>query len=237
MRKHHLVILPVLLLWTSTACAGVAGSGVIATEHRKVDDFSEVSLAGGLEVSIRPGPTSVVLEGDDNIIALYRSEVKDGRLTIEPAEKWGRLRPSQRVKATVTTPHLKRLEASGGVQVSLEATTDRALALELSGGVEFNAKGVDVDSLTVDASGGVEVELGGRAQAATFDLSGGVEVHAKALQIASATLEASGGCEVELQVTESLTGEASGGVDIAVSGNPAKRRVETSGLAHVSYAH
>lgn len=222
------------LLVASTACAELLhGSGVIRTESRNVAEFAEVDLSGGLDVTIRTGPTAVVVEGDDNLLRLYRTEVTEGRLVIGP--KQGSLVPTRPIKVTVTTPHLRSVEASGGVEVLIEGSTDKALSLELSGGVDLKAPALDVETLELEASGGVDLELGGRAGSATLELSGGVNVRGRQLEVASAQLDASGGCDVGLQVTGSITGDASGGVDVTVYGNPPKSRLHASGGAEVTF--
>lgn len=222
------------LFVATTACAGVRGSGVIRSETREIADFAEVDVSGGLSVTIRDGAASMIIEGDDNLLALYRSEVKNGRLVIEPKEL-GSIHPTRRMKVMLTTPHLRRVEASGGVELSIESATDKRFELDLSGGVEARAEKLDVDSLGLEASGGVSLDLAGRAKSAVLALSGGVDVDAKGLALASAKLDASGGCEVDLTVTQDITGDAAGGVDVTVYGNPPKSRLHTSGGSDVTF--
>lgn len=227
-------ILLATALVASTACAGVHGSGVIRSESRKIQDFEQIDVSGGLAVTVRTGPTSLTIEGDDNLVALYRTEVKDGRLVIAPKDNVS-LNPTREIKVTVTTPRLSRVEASGGVDVLIEATTEKNFELDLSGGVELKAAALELESLKLEASGGVTLDVGGRAHNAVIDLSGGVHVRGKGLEVANAKLDASGGCEVEMKVTEAIVGSASGGVDVTVYGNPPKSRLHTSGGADVSF--
>lgn len=223
-----------LALLASTACAQfVHGSGVMRSESRRVPEFAELEVSGGPEVVVRNGPTALVIEGDDNLVALYRTEVKGGRLIIEPRQGW--LSPTTPIKVTVTTPHLRRVQASGGVDLTIDGSTDKQLALELSGGVDVRAAALDVDTLDLEASGGVTLDLGGRAREANIELSGGVNLRGKQLTVATAKVEASGGCDVRLAVSEAISGEASGGVNVAVYGNPPKSRLHTSGGADVTF--
>ncbi len=222
------------ILVATSACAGTRGSGIKLSESRKIAEFNEIDVSGGVTLEVKKGPPSLTIEGDDNVVPLWRTEVKNGRLIIERNSKeW--LSTKNSITVRVTTPSLKRLEASGGVDVSLENVAEAKFALELSGGVELSAPQLAVDSLSVDASGGATLVISGTAREAKLDLSGGVDVKAKELQVAQLAIDASGGCEVEVTAKESVTGEASGGVDLAIHGNPPKSRVHTSGGADIRY--
>ncbi|MBL8909795.1 MAG: DUF2807 domain-containing protein [Archangium sp.] len=218
-----LALVPVLL----------ATSTFAATESRKVTDFTEIEVADGVTLEVKKGAPSLTIEGDEKSIALYTTEVVAGRLRIFRKER-GVFRTSREVVVKVSTPTLKRIEASGGVNATLDSVTDKQFAASLSGGVELNAKGVNADLFDLDASGGVTVRADGTAKNAKLHASGGVGVKAKELKIASVDLDASGGCSLEVTAKESISGEISGGVDVKVYGNP-KSRVRSSGGADVNY--
>ncbi|MDP1821864.1 MAG: head GIN domain-containing protein [Archangium sp.] len=219
---------------STTAVAGVRGSGIKFTETRKIADFSEIEVSDGVNLEVKAGPTSLTIEGDDNIVPLYGTEVVGGTLRVHRKTK-ERVSTDRELIVRVTTPSLKHLSASGGVHASLVDVVGKTFVAELSGGVELNAPRLAVDSLALDASGGVNVVMSGRAQAAKFNLSGGVEVKAKGLEVAAASVDASGGCQVDVTVKDSVTGEISGGVGLTVHGNPPKSRVRTGGGADVEY--
>lgn len=233
MRALPLLSLLIVVVST-TACAGIHGSGIKLTEARKIADFTQIEVGGGVTLEVKRGPTSLTIEGDDNIVPLYSTEVREGRLVIRrKGSDW--LSTQRKLLVKVTTPQLERLDASGGVDVTLENVAAPKFAVELSGGVELSAPNLDLESLDLEASGGVNVAMSGQARAAKLSLSGGVGIKAKELQVAQVALDASGGCNVDITAKESVTGEASGGVDLTVHGNPPKSRVHTSGGADVQY--
>lgn len=229
-----LPLLALVALTSTTASAGIRGSGIKFTETRKIADFSEIEVSDGVNLEVKQGPTSLTIEGDDNIVPLYSTEVVGGLLRIHRKTK-ERVSTDRELVVRVTTPSLKHLAASGGVHASLVDVVGKTFAAELSGGVELNAPRLAVDSLDLVASGGVNVAMSGRAHEAKFNLSGGVEVKAKGLEVAQASVDASGGCQVDVTVKESVTGEVSGGVGLTVHGNPPKSRVRTGGGADVEY--
>jgi hypothetical protein len=229
-------VLSALVLASTTACAGVHGSGtIVRTQAPKLEPFTEVDVSGGLEVTVRKGSPSVVLEGDDNIVAQYEVGVVGERLRIRPRGDVS-LRPSRAVKAWVTVPVLKKLEAAGGVDVVVESGVEKDLSLDLAGGVDFRAASLELAALQVEASGGVKLALAGVADQASFELTGGVEMDAAHLSVQTVKLEASGGCDLDLTATQAISGEASGGVDVTVRGNPPKSRLQSSGGTSVRWA-
>lgn len=229
-------LLAVALLVSTSACAGVVGSGTIVRSQRSdLPAFTALELAGGLDATVRQGPPGLVLEGDDNILSQYEIVVDGETLKVRPRQGVS-LSPSRKVTALITLPTLRKVDASGGVGVLVESGVEKELALDLSGGVDFKAGALALASLKLEASGGVEVELSGSAEFADVNLSGGVHLDADGLSAKTVTLDASGGCDVDLTATEAITGEASGGVDIVIRGNPPKSRLQGSGGTSIRYA-
>src|SRR3712207_1838364 len=88
MRKVFMIVLVgVLGLFGITACNslfGVNGSGNLISETRQVAGFSAVDLDGVGELNIQQGSTeSLLIEGDDNIVPLITSTVRNGRLVLD----------------------------------------------------------------------------------------------------------------------------------------------------------
>jgi hypothetical protein len=233
MRALPLLGLLAVVLSTS-ALAAIRGSGVKLTESRKIADFTQIEVSDGVNLEVKKGATSLTIEGDDNIVPLYSTEVVGGTLRIRRNSRES-LSTSRELIVRVTTPSLSHLTASGGVHASLVDVVAPKFAAELSGGVELSAPRLALESLDLEASGGVNVAMSGKAHAAKFNLSGGVEVKAKTLEVDQLAVDASGGCDLDITAKESITGDASGGVGLTVHGNPPKSRVRTSGGADVTY--
>ena len=220
-------------LLASSALA-VTGSGTKLKETRKISDFTEIEVSDGITLDVQKGATSLTIEGDDNLVPLYTTEVVKGRLRIHRATRES-VRTKLELVVRVTTPSLKRIEASGGVDATLDGVAAKDFEATLSGGVDFKAQKLDLDTLALEASGGVELTLAGKAKSAKVQTSGGVNLKGKGLEIAQLTVDASGGCSLDVTARESITGEVSGGVGVTVYGNPPKSRVRTSPGASVDY--
>jgi hypothetical protein len=229
---------PSLLLTAAvlaSSCVFAHGRGEVRSEARAVAPFEALEVSGGFEVVVRPGsPASVQVSGDADVLPLIRVEVVGSTLVIEPKER-SFLRSNRGVVITVVTPPLKRLEASGGIALDAQSALARDARVALHGGVEAKITGIDAERLQLDASGGADVRLTGKTQRLELGASGGVELCSTALSANHVTLDASGGCTLEVTATESVQGDASGGVSVVVRGDPPKSRVETSGGASVEY--
>lgn len=231
MRALFVLIVPVVIAAAVSSSSAIAD---VATETRNISEFHAVHITGGVELTVRRGEApSLVISGKREDIAALRTEVKDGVLVIEPSDV--RVGARRRVGIAVTTPRLDSVKASGGVRVTVESGAGRTLAVRASGGVVFSAKGLELEGLELDASGGALLELSGRAAELRAELSGGVDLDARHLSADRVALDASGGCTASVNAKESLSGSASGGVNVEVRGRPRKALVKTSGGSGVEY--
>lgn len=86
----------------------------------------------------------------------------------------------------------------------------------------------------LEASGGSSVIGQGEARLLEVEASGGADVDLATLTVAEMSLDASGGASLIVNVTQTVTGAASGGADVVVQGSPPQQGIETSGGAEVS---
>ena len=133
----------------------------------------------------------------------------------------------------VTLPTLVSLTASGGSDVSTEGTfTSDTLKLVASGGSDL-VIAVSATTLEATASGGSDMRVTGTARSASVRSSGGSDLDASGLTAAEADVQSSGGSDLSIAVRDKLVGNASGGSDIAYSGQPTVVDVNTSGGADI----
>ncbi|HEY6628432.1 MAG TPA: DUF2807 domain-containing protein [Acidimicrobiia bacterium] len=102
----------------------------------------------------------------------------------------------------------------GGEDRYVEVTVPTLLGLTASGGADVIGQGA-LDVLDVNASGGANVDLA-------------------LLPVGDVTLEASGGANIVVNVTDAITGTASGGADVSVQGDPPLQNIDVSGGADLS---
>lgn len=189
----------------------VVGSGEVTSEVRKVSDFSEVEAHGGVRLELVNGGThSVVVTAQPNLLPITTTTVAGSRLTVDTTSGYT---TTQGITVKVTTPSLRAISLSGGTTATGEGLTAASLSVESSGGARLTLSGT-ADDLDVQASGGAILELG-------------------SLRVKTAKVELSGGVVATVNVSSSLSGNASGGVVVHLATRPGTVNVETSGGAAV----
>ena len=192
------------------ACYGVEGSGKATTDDRETGEFSNISLSGNLELEfVTADKTSVSLHGDDNLVALVKTEVKDGQLRI-----WSDENLKESVLAVVTAPAL--------------------IALDCSGATKANIAGVSTDSFELDVSGASKITLAGTVKAFDADLSGAIQLDAEQLKTEKTKLSIRGAMKANVFVTRELTARVSGAGKVTYAGNPARMTSDVGGSGSVS---
>src|SRR3954463_10867895 len=83
MKKAILFLSFALLMLNGCKFDRVAGSGTMKLDKRSVPAFTSVDISGAYEVEIVvQKEQSIEIEGDDNLLALIKTEVKNGVLEI-----------------------------------------------------------------------------------------------------------------------------------------------------------
>jgi hypothetical protein len=220
---------------------GVRGSGHSVEEERQTPDFVVLEVSDGIDATVVVDPTrsrQVRLVGDDNLVALVRTELEGANtlrvfFRLEEVGHWSSPNP---LRVEVTVPRLEALGRSGGSTVDLSGTiTSESFSLTASGGGTVRARGLATGTLFLHASGGTDVTLSGQAHRVQSELSGGGTLRAREFSAREATLESSGGGETVMRVSESLRVEASGGGEVHIVGRPAVHAQDLSGGSTLTF--
>lgn len=135
---------------------GATGSGNVKTEKREIGAFSAVDVSGAYEVEIvcqkQPG---IEVEGDDNILPLVKTYVKDKTLYITSEHSYS---VKKSIKVRVTTGDLYAVSASGASTITLDGVKNEQLAIETSGASNIDAAG-ETKSLEIESSGASKVDV------------------------------------------------------------------------------
>ena len=197
---------------STSAAGGNEGSGMLATEHRDVDDFTRVDLAGTSRVIVRVGaPKSVVVRGDDNLLHLITTKVTDGTLVV-----------SQKGDFT----------SNRGIEV--EVATPSLAGVKLSGTGALVVTGVNAQQFGVDLSGTGSLDASGRAQRVELTLSGVGNARLRQLVSADTHVVLSGTGSAAVVAMKSLDASLSGSGSVTYYGKPqhVKTSVTGSGAIH-----
>jgi hypothetical protein len=219
------LLLPLTLI-PLTACGvsinldgpSVAGSGVVTTETRTVPAFERVDVGGEYDVVVRVGATrSVVIAGDDNLLPLIRTEVREGTLHIESEED---LRPRDGIRIEIGIESLRGIHSGGSSDVAVRDVRSPAFDASVSGSSELSADGAFGD-LSASISGSGEIHMDGTANAIDGQVSGSGELDLLEVRARSARVEVSGSGGATVNVSERLDAHVSGSGDVRYAGRPA----------------
>jgi hypothetical protein len=231
----------------------VKGNGNVITETRTTDSYDQISAAGSFDVILVKGTEGkITLEGEENIISLIETEVKDNKLKV--AFKRG-VNVSYRRHITITIPfedlnavsfagsgNLKSeyvikadklnasLAGSGDVNLPLEGTQ---IKVSVSGSGNFTAQ-IKSQNLTASLAGSGDIELDGDSQTVEIAVSGSGDVDAKNLQSDKAKISIAGSGDVLVTSRVEIYARVSGSGNIDYYGKPQKEDIKVSGSGRVS---
>lgn len=178
---------------------GVRGSGNRVTEKRDVPGFLSVEVSGAFEVEIVcQKERSLEIIGDDNILPLVTTEVKNNTLRINNSKSYNANRP---ITVKISVADLEGISTSGASKI--------------------NVSDIKNSELKVDSSGASKVSLTGETKKLTIDTSGASIIEAKELHAEKVDVESSGAGYVSVYATDLLNASASGATRIDYYGNPA----------------
>lgn len=217
---------------------GVQGSGNIESQTREVQDFLAVSINYPAEVVIQQGNVeSVKLETDDNLLPQISTTVDDGVLIIENKEnRWSqRVKPTERVKITITVKDLREIEFSSAGNVTVESLNTNELSLHLNGVGQMTLNDLDVRRLESRLSGAGNIEANGVADELDIRISGVGGFDAPKLESLVGVVRISGAGSATVFVQDDLTARVSGAGSINYYGSPTLHE-DISGAGSVSRA-
>lgn len=195
----------------------VVGSGVRTSISRTVATFDRVDIGGEYDVVIRVGAApSVVLEGDDNLLPLIRTEVRGGTLHIDAEEN---LRSREPIRIAIGVAALNAVHSGGSSDIAVRDVRSEAFEASVSGSSDLTANG-DFGALSASISGSGEIHMTGTADAIDGHVTGSGEMDLLEVRARSARVEVSGSGGATVQVSERLDAKVSGSGDVRYRGQP-----------------
>lgn len=216
------------------ACVTVSPSGKLITQSPKVAAFHAVHIASGIDATITRGPTSLKIEADEAVLPYLETRVDAaGVLHVGLNTSGVSFRRTGKIIATIATPALDGVEASGGSTVNAVMTAAKKCELGGSGGSEITVSALTCEELEIDMSGGSKLEAVGTAKKIDISASGGATVGVGQVSASVVSVDASGGSEVRTFASAELKADLSGGTELYIAGRPPARTIEASGGAQI----
>ena len=213
----------------------VAGNGHTAKESRKIATFGKVTVNGNYEVMLVSGePGTIKLEGEDNLLPLITTEVKNGTLYIDSKDDKF-LKPSRNKAITIKVPVQSVTEVvlngSGTINVRKRIKNDIRAVVDGSGSINLTASNTNVTAWVL---GSGEINIEGRTQTLDCRVIGSGTVIATSLEAENVAAIVSGCGDVKANSIKSMKGRISGSGNIAFAGEPAETDLKHSGTGKFS---
>ncbi len=204
------------LLFATVGCQyigkGVRGSGNRKTEKRTLVSFKSVEAAGAFEVSIVCQQSqSFEIEGDDNILAIIKTDVADGVLRVHSDENYS---PSRPIAIRISVPDLEKYSSAGAGDVHIS--------------------GVKNDQFALSNTGAANIEAAGQTKFVDIKSSGAGNIETNELHAERAKVSVSGAANVDLYASQQLDVSVSGIGSVTYSGNPPVVNKSVSGIGSIS---
>lgn len=216
MKRTILFLSLILLVPVLGGCHGhfgnVSGSGTMKLEKRDVPAFSAVNISGAFDVEIVvQKEQSLEIEGDDNLLPLIKTEVKNGVLSINNEKSFS---TKKALRVRISVPDLD--------------------AISTSGASEFTVTNVKSDEFNIEASGAGSIEISGETKTLEVGMSGAVNLDAKDLKAQKVNITNSGASSADVYASEELRASVSGAGNVDYYGDPKTVSEDTSGAGSIS---
>lgn len=211
----------VVILFTSCFDMGerVDGSGNITSENRQVSKAEKIKVAGDMDVYIEQGPTSVKVEGDDNILQYIETIVDDNWLEIRTREHFN-IHTSKPVKVYVTTPAITdlRLTGSGNIVSNPKFSTDENTSFDISGSGDISAA-INAPRVEAHISGSGNLHISGETKDVEIHISGSGNYDGAGLKAENAEVSIAGSGDANLFADNRLKASIAGSGNVKYKGN------------------
>ena len=235
MKKINLCLVGTLLisLLFASCFYGIKGNGKVVKSERQVENFESIDVSAGLElVLIQDSVIKVVVEADENLQEIIKTEVSHRKLKIYPETG---IRHASSKKVFVTFKNISSLHASSGSEVKSKMELKmNSIDISVSSGADIELA-IAASKMKVDGNSGANIDLSGSAENLDVDGSSGVNINVADLKSVNCNAGASSGANVRISVTEKLSAKASSGGQIKVSGDPKERDIQKSSGGDVSF--
>jgi hypothetical protein len=210
----------------------LTGSGHTVTKEFDLAGFTKVSAGSAFEVEISQGDGySVVITVDDNLVD--QLDVTKSGDTLRVQMKPSLSLRNTTMRAKVMLPVLTGLDLSGASRTTVTGfSSGKPLAVQVSGASTLRGD-IKCGDARFDVSGASKAELQGGADGLAVKASGASTATLDAFPSKNTTVDASGASHVSVNVSGTLTAQASGASSVTYAGEPTKVNMNTSGASSV----
>ena len=177
---------------------GVRGSGKRETQKREIAPFTSISAEGAFNIEVVCQKTlGLEMEGDDNILPLVSTEVRNNVLHIENTKAYSVNEP---VTFRIAVPNLESILVDGAGKIQIT--------------------GVNNDKIQISSNGAAVINVAGTTKMVGVDTNGAAKIDTHNLRSAHAIVDSKGASKVDLGVCDKLDVNVSGVSHVTYRGDP-----------------
>ncbi|MGZ5481650.1 MAG: head GIN domain-containing protein [Pyrinomonadaceae bacterium] len=191
---------------------GVQGSGVRKTEKRDLPAFKSIETSGAFAIRVTcQQAASFEIEGDDNLLPLVKTEVRNGVLHIFND---GSYTATQAIIVRMALPDLEAISSTGAADIQVT-----------------NVKN---DQLTISWQGAGRIEATGETKFISISSTGAGKIDTSRLTAERAKVSVTGAAQVDVHASQQLDVTVSGVGQVTYYGNPGVVNKSVTGLGSVT---
>ena len=177
----------------------IKGNGVKVEKSFDTAPFDAVRLNGSFDVVFTQGPQKVVLSADENLIDVFKVEVRDGSLYLG-VERGTGFSTRNKVVFTVSSPELNAVKVNGSGDFKVRKVLDSDnLSLSINGSGDFEADAIECRNLLSHINGSGDIEVNAlTASSADVKINGSGDVKLVCREVGEATAKVNGSGDVDL---------------------------------------
>jgi hypothetical protein len=234
MRKLLFPFLIALVITTNYSCnvlgERIKGNGRMATSTRSVDNASRIKVMGGIDVELVPGPNSIKVEADENLMPYIMTDMEGDWLEIRWRDHVN-IETVNPVKVTISTPTISRINVAGsGKVVSLqEFDSGKQVRFDIAGSGDINMM-INAPSVRSHISGSGKMHLMGETKDVNVEIRGSGDFDGADLKAENADVHISGSGSAIVFADIRLKASIRGSGRLTYHGNPeVERHISGSG--------
>ena len=196
------LLLMIALAGLATGChelsGQVRGSGNRIVEKREIGEFKTLTTEGAFDIRlVSQKAPSLEIEGDDNILAVIRTDVSNGVLHIKPLRSYSVREP---IVLRISVTNLEGLSVSGAGKIDID--------------------GVNNERFEINSSGAPTIRVSGTTKLVDINSSGAAKIDTHKLQASRGVVESSGVSKIDVDVKDQLDVTISGPSHVTYEGDP-----------------
>lgn len=181
----------------------IIGSGTDRQESRDLASFIALTANIPVVIEIKSGSgRRMSISGDDNILPVIDTTVKDGRLWITAPKK--KIKPSKPLVITLEARGLQALSLENGASVSGTNFPSSGLDASISGGGNLKIDLLDLDHINLSIAGGGSFSANGKVNSFSLSVVGRGTIEAGRLEAKQVNASVTGYGDVVVWVANGM---------------------------------